>query len=264
MLRDVFRRLKKEGKKAFIPYITAGDPNLEKTYEIMKRFSDWGADLIELGVPFSDPMADGPTIQRAMERALKGGTNLSQIFQLVSEFRKHRQTPIILMGYMNPFFSYGFHKLVGEAKESGVDGILCVDLPPEEAKEFYISAREKGVELIFLISPLTDRQRLMKIRKYASGFLYFVSVTGVTGERENIPTDVKEMLEVARAVTRMPVVLGFGISGDGTIKDFFEYADGFVVGSALIRRLEEVSFDVYSEGFRSFFSQLEKACHKTN
>jgi len=262
MIKEIFETLNRQGKKALVPYVTAGDPNIEKTYEIIDFFSENGADLIELGVPFSDPLADGPVIQRAMERAIRSGTNLPKIFDLVREFRKKNSTPIILMGYMNPFYSYGFEKMLDEAKMSGVDGILCVDLPFEEAKEFSGFVRKRGLDFIFLVSPLSNENRIRGIMRHATGFLYFVSVTGVTGEKENLPEDIKKVLVSLKSISRMPVALGFGISGASTIDQFWEYVDGFVVGSALIRRLEDVLFDTNSPIFRDFFFELHSACHK--
>ncbi|MCS7281686.1 MAG: tryptophan synthase subunit alpha [Desulfobacterota bacterium] len=261
-LKEVFDTLKREGKKALIPYITGGDPTKEKTIEIMDFFAKEGADIIELGVPFSDPMADGPVIQRAMERAIKSKTTLFDILEIVRKFKKQAKIPVVLMGYMNPFFSYGFERLIYEAKESGVDGILCVDLPYEEAYPFWMCAKRGGLDFVCLVSPLTNRSRIARIKRYASGFIYFVSVTGVTGERESLPEDVKGMLIDTKNLTKLPVVLGFGISKAETIEEFFDFTDGFVIGSALVRRLEEVSFDVESKGFKDFFYALERACHK--
>ncbi|MCX7857793.1 MAG: tryptophan synthase subunit alpha [Deltaproteobacteria bacterium] len=261
-LKEIFETLRKNEKKALIPYITAGDPDQEKTLEILDFFAREGADIIELGVPFSDPMADGPVIQRAMERALRSGTTIPDILEIVRRFRKNSQKPVILMGYMNPFFAYGFERLVDEAKDSGVNGILCVDLPVEEVYPFWRYAKKKELNFITLVSPLTNNARVKRIEKYASGFIYFVSVTGVTGERESLPLEVRERLIHLRHCTEQPVVLGFGVSKPAIIQEFWNYTDGFVVGSALIRRLEEVSFNIHAEGFKSFFLELEKICHK--
>jgi tryptophan synthase alpha chain len=261
-IRRVFERLKREGKRALIPYITAGDPDPERSLRLLNWLSEKGADIIEVGIPFSDPMADGPTIQRAMERALRNRTDLRQILLMVKRFRQSHETPIILMGYMNPFFAYGLERVVREAKMVGVDALLAVDLPPEEAQEFSLLLRREGVASIFLATPVTHDKRIGIIGRFARGFVYFVSVTGVTGEREEIQLDIVERIASVRRITGLPTVLGFGVASARIIEEFFPYVDGFVVGSAIVRRWEEAGFDADSEPFKSFFPELERACHR--
>lgn len=261
-IEEVFFKLKKEKKKALIPYITAGDPTLEKTMEVLKIFAENGADLIELGVPFSDPMADGPVIQNAMDRALKSGTTLKKVLQLVTAFKKDYTIPIILMGYCNPFFAYNFEKFAMHAQSAGVDGVLIVDLPPEESKEFNQKLKKHNLTQIFLATPLTDEKRISYIKHFAKGFIYFVSVTGVTGERTSLPKETSEKLKAIKLYSRLPVVLGFGISGPEIIKDYYDVADGFVVGSALVKRWEEAAHNKTKESdFIEFFKSLSEVCH---
>lgn len=257
-IRETFERLT---GRAIIPYMTAGDPDMESSYRALSWLSEHGADIIEVGVPFSDPMADGPTIQRAMERALRRGTNLPQVLEMVRRFRLSHDTPAVLMGYMNPFFAYGLPALARDAKEAGVDAILAVDLPPEEAREFESLLKKEGIALIFLATPLTDDARILKIQRSAQGFLYFVSVTGITGEREEIGLQIVERITRVKEMSGLPTVLGFGISGRKTIQEFFPYVDGFVVGSAIVRRWEEAGFDPEAEPFKGFFLDIAQACH---
>jgi tryptophan synthase alpha chain len=259
-----FRSRQKRGGKVFIPYITAGDPNLARTMEILEFFAGNGADIIELGVPFSDPMADGPVIQRGMERALAAGTTLPKILNLIRSFRERHDLPIILMGYCNPFYAYGFEKFARDAKDAGVDGILTVDLPPEEAGEFTGLLRRQGLLSIFLATPVTDSARLRIIGRAVRGFVYFVSVTGVTGERQALSGDIRErIVEVMRSIL-LPVVLGFGLSGPEVIKQFHSSVDGFVVGSALVKRLGETMGSPDKEReFRDFFIAMARQCHRS-
>lgn len=262
-IEKVFKNLIKQKKKALIPYLTAGDPDLDKSYELMKFYGENGADIIEVGVPFSDPMADGPVIQAAMERALKGGTNLDDIVALVKEFRKRYDTPIVLMGYMNPFYAYGLEKLCMVAKSVGVDGFLTVDMPPEESEEFTHFQNENGILPIFLATPVTDKERALKIKEVARGFIYFVSVTGVTGERTALPEDTVLKILKMKEYFDIPSVLGFGISSPEIINDFYNYTDGFVVGSALVKRAEKIWFDKKEkESFEKFFRSLATVCHE--
>jgi len=260
---EVFKRLKDTGKKAFIPYITAGDPNLKQTLEILDFFANNGADIIELGVPFSDPMADGPVIQRAMERALKSGTTLKKILQTIKDFKDRYSVPIVLMGYYNPFWAFGIDDFAKAARDAGVDAVLTVDLPPEEAKGFTVLLKNEGITPIFLATPVTDEKRLLKIRGVAAGFIYFVSVTGVTGERYALPEDTEEKVGWIKRNIELPLVLGFGISSPKIIHEFYLSVDGFVVGSALVRRWERacLSEEGISE-FRIFFIEMAQACHR--
>lgn len=261
-IKDVFSKLKRSKGKAFIPYITAGDPDCEKTLEILNIFAENGADIIELGVPFSDPMADGPVIQAAMERALNSGTTVKKTLEIVQKFREKYTIPIILMGYLNPFFAYGFENFAKDARESGVDGVLIVDLPPEETEAFTEILNKNKITQIFLATPTTDAKRIEIINKFASGFIYFVSVTGVTGVRNILPSETSNKLKILKAHFKIPVVLGFGISGPETIEQFYNYADGFVVGSAIVKKWESASKDYEKkQKLIDFLKLLSKSCH---
>jgi len=262
-INKVFSQLKKRNKKAFIPYITAGDPDIEKTYEILGILAELGADIIEVGVPFSDPMADGPIIQKAMERALKSGTTLKKTLEIVSTFKKKYDIPIILMGYLNPFHAYGFETFAKDAKNAGVNGVLIVDLPPEEADEYHSILKKHNLTQIILATPTTDLKRASAIKRFAQGFLYFVSVTGVTGIRSTLPIEISNKLKMLKIYINIPVVLGFGISGPETIKTFYNDADGFVVGSAIVKKWEEACKDIQKKKeLVQFINSLSKACHE--
>lgn len=259
----VFAKLKESNNRALIPYLTGGDPDLDRTLKLMQFYADSGADIIEIGVPFSDPMADGPVIQAAMERALKAGTTLKSILKLVERFRKNNDTPLVLMGYMNPFYAYGLEKFCKDAKKAGVDGILTVDMPPEEAEEFVSYQREYGITPVFLVTPVTDEERIFKIKRYASGFVYFVSVTGVTGERTSLPAGTEKKIVEIKKLMNMATVIGFGISSPEIIDSFYDVADGFVIGSALVKRAEKIwSNTEDTRDFENFFKALAFACHK--
>jgi tryptophan synthase alpha chain len=263
-IAKVFEELKKTGKKAFIPYITAGDPDIGRTLEVLAICADNGADIIELGVPFSDPMADGPVIQRAMERALKNGTTLKKILQTVRDFKDRYSVPIVLMGYLNPFYAYGIQAFAKDAGAAGVDAVLTVDLPPEEAKLFVDLLWKEGIVSIFLATPVTDGKRMKVINSIARGFIYFVSVTGVTGERSTLPEGIKDKIKEIRRKTGLPLVLGFGISGPDTIREYAGHVDGLVVGSALVKRWEGACLSNEEPAdFQAFFRELAEACHNT-
>jgi tryptophan synthase alpha chain len=237
---DTFRRLRKERNVALITFITAGDPELGVTERLIPRLAEAGADIIELGVPFSDPMADGPTIQRASERALSSGTSLEGILAMVRRVRAHCQVPLVLMGYFNPILQYGTERFARDAVDAGVDGVLLVDLPPEEAEEFRKSADHCGLRTIFLLTPTSDDARIRKVLKMGSGFLYYVSVTGVTGARQQVAVTVAERVAAIRQKTRLPVVVGFGVSTPDQAAQLALQADGVVVGSALVKHFEEL------------------------
>ena len=261
-ITKVFEELLKKNQKAFIPYLTAGDPDIETTEKILELYASNGADIIEIGVPFSDPMADGPVIQAAMERALKNSISLKKILNLVSNFKKKYSTPIILMGYLNPFFSYGFEKFAKDAKASGVDGILSVDLPPEEATPFYKALKNQEIISIFLATPVTNQKRLHAIQKFAEGFIYMVSVAGVTGERKNLDEGLIEKIQEVKKTIRLPVALGFGISSPEMIQKYYSHLDWFIVGSALINRMEnDLKNQSPFEELKTFFLSLAKVCH---
>lgn len=238
-ISDKFDRLKQNGEKGLITFITAGDPDLDKTRELVRALENAGADIIELGVPYSDPLADGPVIQQASLRALKSGTNLRKIFQTVSDIRKQTQIPIILMTYYNPLLKYGLANVASDAANSGVDGFIVPDLPPEEAEEFYSRLKDHGVYLISFVAPTSGLQRIKKIAGAARGFVYCVSLTGVTGVREGIPQNLKEFMEEVRVSTDTPLAVGFGISTPEQIAAVSEYCDAVIVGSALVKTIAE-------------------------
>jgi tryptophan synthase alpha chain len=230
--------LQRKNKRALIPYITAGDPSLGTTRQLIFALEQSGADMIELGMPFSDPMADGPTIQRASERALAGNVSLPNVLDIVREVRKKIEIPIILFGYYNPFFIYGTKRLAFDAREAGVDGILTVDLPPEEADELKGFTDQAGLDFIFLLAPTSTEERMKLIARKASGFIYYVSVTGVTGARSTLDRDIERYVKQIRTFSSLPVGVGFGISTPDQVRGVTRYADAVIVGSALIKVIE--------------------------
>jgi len=234
-----FRELRYRGERALVPYIVAGDPDLERTGQLVVELERQGADLIELGVPFSDPMADGPANQRASARGLAAGATLPLILSMVAELRTQTQIPLILFGYYNPIFHYGCDRFCADAARAGVDGLLVVDLPPEEAAELAKPARMAGLDLIHLLAPTTPLQRSRTIAESASGFLYYVSVTGVTGARPTLAADVKSRIGALRSVTDLPIGVGFGISTPDQAREVATFADAVVVGSAITLLIEQ-------------------------
>ncbi len=228
-----FAELRARGEAALIPFIVAGDPNLEATRALVLELEARGADLIELGVPFSDPMADGPANQRALARGLASGASLAAILALVSEIRRESQIPIVLFGYYNPILHYGCERLCADAARAGVDGMLVVDLPPEEAAELARPARAHGLNIIYLLAPTTPVERVRTIAHAGSGFLYYVAVTGVTGTRASLAAGLEARVRALRVVTDLPVGVGFGISTAAQAGEVAAYADAVVVGSAL-------------------------------
>ncbi len=238
-LATKFAEFKKSGHKALIPFITAGDPNPEFTVPMMHAMVEAGADIIELGVPFSDPMADGPVIQRASERALEHKMSLRRTLEIVSQFRTNNQTtPVVLMGYANPVEAMGFESFALAAKNAGVDGVLTVDLPPEEAQECAALLNSHNIDQIFLLAPNSSTDRIKKMDSVGSGFLYYVSVKGITGAGNLDTSDVQRKLIDIRANTQLPVGIGFGIKDAETAKVIASLGDAVVVGSALISKIE--------------------------
>jgi len=233
-----FNALKRERRKGFIPFITAGDPDLETTRELIVELARAGATVIELGVPFSDPMADGPVIQRASERALRHGFGLSEILRTVAEARKQTDVPLVLFSYFNPLFQFGIEKLADEAKDVGVDGILVTDLVPEEASEFASVLRAHELDMIFLVAPTSTDERLKMVAGCASGFIYAVSRAGITGAREEMSVEAEHLVERVRRFSDLPVAVGFGISKPEHVGDVWRYADAAVVGSAIVMEIE--------------------------
>lgn len=233
-LKEVFERLKKRGEKALIAFITAGDPTLGITKKLVLEFERRGADIIELGIPFSDPMADGPTIQASSERALKHSVTLKDVITLVRDIRKKSAIPIVLFGYYNPIFIYGIRRFAVEAKDAGAAGVLVVDLPPEESGELKTELSKVGLDLICLLTPTSDEKRLRLVLNKASGFVYYVSVAGVTGARERLAKGVYSAVKMVRRFTALPVGVGFGIATPAQARAVSRYADGVVVGSAIV------------------------------
>jgi len=233
-----FAALKAEGKKAFVAYVMAGDPDYEKSLEVVKGLPAAGVDVIELGLPFTDPMADGSTIQLAGQRALEGGQTLIKTLELARTFREQDDTtPIVLMGYYNPIYSHGVARFLDDAKAAGIDGLIVVDLPPEEDVELCIPAQEAGLNFIRLATPTTDDKRLPKVMTNTSGFVYYVSITGITGAANAVATDVGPEVARIKAVSDLPVIVGFGIKTPEAAQQIASVADGAVVGSAIVERI---------------------------
>jgi len=233
--------LRESGKKMLSPYITAGDPEPAMTVNLMHGLVKAGANVLELGIPFSDPMAEGPVIQAAMERALAHGVKSDDVFSMVEEFRKKdKDTPIVLMGYMNPIEQYGHEKFANQAKRSGVDGIIIVDLPPEESQDIAPFWREAGLHIIYLCSPTTSDERMKLIKEYASGYLYYVSLKGVTGSSSLDLRTVKTQYQYRKKQLSLPIMVGFGIKTPEMAAGIAEFADGVIVGAALISTIQEV------------------------
>ncbi|HEX6718298.1 MAG TPA: tryptophan synthase subunit alpha [Pyrinomonadaceae bacterium] len=240
-IEEAFATLKREGKKGFIPYITAGDPDLATTEEFLTTMAETGATLIELGVPFSDPMADGPVIQRASERALKHNPDLQRILDMAGRARKHIDTPIILFSYYNPLLQFGLRRLAQAAKDAGLDGVLVTDLTPEESGEFEAELRARGLDMIFLIAPTSTDERLKLVAEHATGFIYAVSRAGVTGARETLSAEAEKLVNRMRQFSSLPIAVGFGISNAEQVADVQRYADAVVVGSAIVAEMERLA-----------------------
>lgn len=234
-----FKQLRAEGKKAFIAYITAGDPNLDITEQLVFALERAGVDIIELGVPFSDPMADGPVIQAASQRALKNNVSLKDILALVKRVRQTSQIPIALMTYYNPVFYMGDEAFVGQAKVCGVDGVIIPDLPPEAADILRKASLKRDFSTIFFMAPTTTDERLKIITAASTGFLYYVSLTGVTGARVELSTAIAKDIKRVKELTNKPVCVGFGISTAEHVREVGKYADGVIVGSAIIKEMEK-------------------------
>lgn len=242
-IAEAFARLRRDRRRGFIPFITAGDPDLATTQGLLVELARAGATLIELGVPFSDPMADGPVIQRASERALRHGFGISEILHAVSDVQKEIDVPVVLFSYYNPLLSYGLERLSREAREAGVDGVLVTDLVPEEAGEFNATLRAHDLDMIFLVAPTSTDARLTMVAERASGFIYAVSRAGVTGARNDIGNDAERLVTRVRKVSELPVAVGFGISNAEQVADVWRYADAAVVGSAIVADIERLQDD---------------------
>lgn len=233
-----FEALRQAGELGLVAYVTAGDPSLDATERIVLALAEAGADVVELGVPFSDPLADGPTIQRASERALRSGTTLAGVLGLVKKLRAHTEVPLVLFSYYNPVLQMGIEKFAAAAADAGADGVLVTDLTPEEGADFRRVVRARGLDTIFLAAPTSTDARLKLLADASSGFLYVISRTGVTGAKDALPDDLPALLRRVRAVTSLPIAVGFGISLPGHVSVLGGLADAAVVGSALVAEIE--------------------------
>ena len=238
-IEERFAHLRKDRRTGLVTYITAGDPDLQRSAEIIRRLDTAGADVLEIGVPFSDPLADGPVIQRATERALAAGVTLSQVLGMVKSLRGAISAPVVIFSYANPILRMGLDQFVSDAKASGVDGVLTLDMPPEEGELFRTAFRSAGIDTIFLLSPTTAVQRIRRAAALGSGFLYGISRLGVTGVRDSVDVSAHELASRVKAETQMPLALGFGISRPEHVRAIGQCADAAVVGSALVNVIAE-------------------------
>jgi len=235
----LFNRLRAERRPALIAYITAGDPSPDRTPELVAALERGGADLIELGVPFSDPIADGPVIQRGSDRALKAGTTVAKVLDIAARIRQHSEIPLLLFTYMNPVLRYGLESLARDAAARGIDGCLLTDLSVEEAEPYVGAMRGAGLDTVFLVAPTSTQRRLELVAKYSTGFVYLVSRTGVTGERSTVSDAVEPLVTAMRKVTDLPLAVGFGISSADQVRKVGAVADGVIVGTAIERVVEQ-------------------------
>jgi len=237
-IADAFSKLARDGKKGFIPFVTAGDPDLQTTSQILTELDRAGATVMELGIPFSDPMADGPVIQRASERALRNKFGVADVLDLVKGFRRESSTPIVLFTYFNPLLQFGLKRLVSEAANAGIDGVLVTDLTPEESSGFSADLRAHGLDMIFLVAPTSTDERLQMVAERASGFIYAISRAGVTGAQASVSEEAERLVNRVRQFSKLPVAVGFGISNAEQVRDVQRYADAVVVGSAIVAEIE--------------------------
>lgn len=254
-VRKKLETLKKEGKKAFIPYIMAGDPDLDATAERLSLLAKAGADIVELGVPFTDPVADGPTIQKAAERALASGVTLRKILNFLKEIDTENLPPIVLMTYLNPVFCYGIEKFFQDAKQAGVSGVILPDLTVEEALPYRVYAKKYGIDTIFLVAPTSTQNRIRKIVSASTGFVYYVSITGITGSELRLDRDFQEHINYVKSFGK-PVCVGFGVSSPSEAKYVAEFADGVIVGSAIVKKFHEAPEKAFE-----FIKSLKEACN---
>ncbi len=261
-IEEKFCELRKKNRVALICYVTAGDPDIRLTEQIIRRIDISGADMVEIGVPFSDPMADGPVIQAASERALQNSTSVADVLDLVKRIRAVSDIPIILFGYYNPFFFYGPDRFAHDVRQAGADGVLVVDLPPEEAGELNICARREGLDLIFLLAPTSTEQRIKMVSQVASGFIYLVSITGVTGARPDMNYSLQDIVGKIRRYCNLPVGVGFGVSSAEQTKSIATFSDAVIVGSALVKIIEDGrdSEEDMLANISDFTQQLSNAC----
>ena len=255
-----FQALARDKRKALIPYITAGDPHPSLTVPLMRALVEAGADILELGVPFSDPMADGPVIQRAGERALKHGVGLADVLRLVQQFREgDKTTPVVLMGYANPIEAMGVENFIGAAKTAGVDGVIVVDYPPEECGEFAALAKKNDIDPIFLLAPTSTDRRIEQVARVGSGYLYYVSLRGVTGAGHLDFSEVSKRIPTIRAATKLPIGVGFGIRDAESAKRVAQSADAVVIGSRIIQEIEAGAADQAVARVKAFLKPIREA-----
>ncbi|MDO8662010.1 MAG: tryptophan synthase subunit alpha [Candidatus Omnitrophota bacterium] len=253
-----FKELKKTRRKVFIAFITAGFPSLAVTEQLIYEFDKIGVDILELGVPFSDPMADGPVIQEASQQALKKNTHLVDILRLVKKARKSVNIPICLMTYYNPIFCFPDKKFIGEAKKSGVDGIIIPDLPPEEGRDFIKAAHYAGLDTICFLSPTSSLKRIKFISKVSKGFIYYVSLTGVTGARKKLGEDIRKNINLIKRYTKKPVCVGFGVSTASQAREVKKFSDGVIIGSAIVKKIKEnIGSPLLIKKVSNFVTQLK-------
>ena len=250
---DTFRELQKTGRKALIPYLMAGDPSLDATRALVADMESAGADIIELGVPFSDPLADGPTIQQAAERSLKKGTTLRRVLSLVEKIRGHSEIPLILMTYYNPVFKYGLEPFVKDSVRAGVDGVIIPDLIPDEASDFMAMAKRHGLDTIFLLAPTSTEERIIRVTRASSGFIYYVSITGITGSQISMGNSMKDTLRSIKEHAHIPVAVGFGISTPEEASTVAKLADGVIIGSAIVKLIAQ------GKNIKGFIKNIRKA-----
>jgi len=259
-IEKTFTRLGKNGEKGLVVFLTAGDPGPRASLAYLCGAAEGGADILELGIPFSDPMADGPTIQAASRRSLAGGMTPGRALSLLSDFRERHDTPVVIFGYYNPFLQYGTRAFCRDARAAGADGVLVVDLPPEESREMAPQAKTSGLDWIPLVSPTSGEERIRYASKIGSGFLYLISVTGITGTRKSLPPRLLSWTREVKAMTRLPVAVGFGISHPAMAKDAVSHADAAVVGSACVRMVERHGTSRKGpDALRRFVHSLKKA-----
>lgn len=262
-LREAFRTAHHDKRAAFVPYVTAGDPNLERTIDIVRALARAGADVIELGVPFSDPIADGPTNQRAAERALASGTTLSKVLATIRILRQDVELPVVLFTYANPVIRYGLETFATDAVVAGVDGVLFTDVPAEEMARFEEVLGPAGLDLIMLVTPTSGRKRMKAAAQFGGGFLYLVSRTGVTGARRDLDAELDKNIKMARKASRLPVAVGFGISTPEQVAQVANRADGVVVGSAIVSRIGALGdCEELADEIERFAMTLSEACKR--
>jgi len=253
-IQKTFKKLQREGKKAFIPYIMAGDPDLERTKDIVCLFEECGADIVEIGVPFSDPLADGPTIQRASERALQNGVTLRSVIALVKGFSQEIRIPIVLMTYYNPVFKYGIELFISDSREAGIDGVIIPDLPPDEAAEFIRLSKRSHLNTIFLLAPTSTEDRIKKVVKASRGFIYYVSITGITGADLLLDGSMEVLISNIRKHSDKPIAVGFGVSTPEDASAVARISDGVIVGSAIVKRLHNAP-----DALKQYLTSLREA-----